>query len=166
MLTQALQSDDRALLDEVLAVSDATIINNTLRRLPAHSVLPLLAACVRLFHGKPRRAMALALWLRSLLACHAAYLASLPDLTAVSCFVCCVLICGLDASNNAGRRVNSSVPARPVPVKREENKFCMWDLQFLGSVLFIMALDVDLIQFFLADAGLVVSGDRHAIALV
>jgi U3 small nucleolar RNA-associated protein 5 len=81
MLTQSLQSDDRALLDEVLAVSDATIINNTLRGLPARSVLPLLAAIVRLFHGKPKRAMALALWLRSLLACHAAYLASLPDLT-------------------------------------------------------------------------------------
>jgi U3 small nucleolar RNA-associated protein 5 len=96
MLTQALQSDDRALLDEVLAVSDATIINNTLRRLPAQSVLPLLSACVRLFHGKPRRAMALALWLRSLLACHAAYLASLPDLTTVSVhwFVLyCLLFC-------------------------------------------------------------------------
>jgi U3 small nucleolar RNA-associated protein 5 len=93
MLTQALQSDDRALLDEVLAVSDATIINNTLRRLPAQSVLPLLSACVRLFHGKPRRAMALALWLRSLLACHAAYLASLPDLTVVSACVVLLLCC-------------------------------------------------------------------------
>lgn len=115
MLTQALQSDDRALLDEVLAVSDATIINNTLRRLPAQSVLPLLATCVRLFHGKPRRAMALALWLRSLLACHAAYLASLPDLTAVGfcplfVFLCVCVFCGVEASNNAGRRVISSVP--------------------------------------------------------
>jgi U3 small nucleolar RNA-associated protein 5 len=114
MLTQALQSDDRALLDEVLAVSDATIINNTLRRLPAQSVLPLLATCVRLFHGKPRRAMALALWLRSLLACHAAYLASLPDLTAVGFvfFSFCLLVCVVvvEASNNAGRRVISSVP--------------------------------------------------------
>jgi hypothetical protein len=83
MLVQALRADDRALLESVLAVADARIITNTVRRLPVHSILPFFNAVVARFHSRPTRAASLVRWLRAVLLQHAAFLASLPDLVSV-----------------------------------------------------------------------------------
>lgn len=83
MLVQALRADDRALLESVLAVADVRIIDNTVRRLPLHSILPFFNAVVARFHARPTRASSLVRWLRAVLQQHAAFLASLPDLVSV-----------------------------------------------------------------------------------
>lgn len=80
VLSQALHSGDDTSLELCLSYSDATVITNTLSRLPATYVVPFLTKCVAKLQAKPTRGAQLIPWIKSLLTCHTGYLLSLPDL--------------------------------------------------------------------------------------
>ncbi|KXZ42694.1 hypothetical protein GPECTOR_124g494 [Gonium pectorale] len=78
LLTQAIRSNDRALLERVLATSSPAVIANTVARIvPLDAALFLKAAVDRLV-SKPNRAVQLVPWIRALLHHHTAYLMSAP----------------------------------------------------------------------------------------
>lgn len=79
ILTQALRTNDSAMLESVLAVSDLSIIRNTVQRLPTQQILPFLKAIVDKFQAKPARGT-LILWIQAVLKQHTAYLITVPDL--------------------------------------------------------------------------------------
>lgn len=87
-LIQALHSSDTRLLETCLAHSDATLIRNTVRRLPPQLAVPLVTACVeRLGRGargnnmkgggggaSSQRGTALINWIRAVLTTHSGHL--------------------------------------------------------------------------------------------
>jgi len=87
-LIQALHSSDSRLLEMCLAHSDATLIQNTVQRLPPQLTVPLISACVeRLGRGSraanmkgggggasSQRGMGLITWIKTVLAVHAGHL--------------------------------------------------------------------------------------------
>eukprot|EP00198_Chlamydomonas_reinhardtii_P003632 XP_001692968.1 predicted protein [Chlamydomonas reinhardtii] len=78
LLTQAIRSNDRALLERCLATSSTTVIANTVARIvPMDAALFLKAAVDRLV-SKPNRAVQLVPWIRAVLHHHTAYLMSAP----------------------------------------------------------------------------------------
>lgn len=82
ILAQSLQNGDKQMLEAALCVSSAQhakVLQVSLMRLPAVSVLPLLEAITKRLTIKPRRAMYLMPWLKNLLLCHAAYLSTVPS---------------------------------------------------------------------------------------
>ncbi|KAM5531510.1 hypothetical protein V8D89_014835 [Ganoderma adspersum] len=95
-LIQALHSSDTRLLETCLAHSDATLIRNTVRRLPPQLAVPLVTACVeRLGRGargnalkgggggaSSQRGTALINWVKAVLATHSGHLMTMPDLVA------------------------------------------------------------------------------------
>ncbi|CAL1696654.1 unnamed protein product [Somion occarium] len=95
-LIQALHSSDAGLLETCLAHSNATLIQNTVRRLPPQLAVPLVTACVeRLGRGKQvgrgkgggagagaQRGTALVRWIRAVLIAHGGHLLTMPDLVA------------------------------------------------------------------------------------
>jgi len=95
-LIQALHSSDARLLETCLAHSNATLIRNTVRRLPPQLAVPLITACVeRLGRGaraanmkgggggaSSQRGTALINWVRAVLAAHSGHLMTMPDLVA------------------------------------------------------------------------------------
>ena len=81
ILAQSLQNGDKQMLETALCVSSAQhakVLQVSLMRLPASTVLPLLDAITQRLTMKPRRAMHLMPWLKNLLLCHAAYLSTVP----------------------------------------------------------------------------------------
>ncbi|KAJ3194524.1 WD repeat-containing protein 43 [Irineochytrium annulatum] len=74
MLSQAVHSSDRQLLETTLMVSDPKIILATVRRLPARLVVPLLDMLVGRLAARPSRAGALIEWVRAVVVAHAAFL--------------------------------------------------------------------------------------------
>ncbi|KAL6051254.1 WD repeat-containing protein 43 [Balamuthia mandrillaris] len=82
VLVQALHTNDKALLESVLAVSDETVIANTVQRLPTNFVLPFLTGLVSRFRAKPNRGVVLMQWVRAVLIQHSAFLMTLPNLAA------------------------------------------------------------------------------------
>ncbi|RPD81585.1 NUC189-domain-containing protein [Lentinus tigrinus ALCF2SS1-7] len=95
-LIQALHSSDTRLLETCLAHSDATLIRNTVRRLPPQLAVPLVTACVeRLGRGargntmkgggggaSSQRGTALINWVKAALMTHSGHLMTMPDLVA------------------------------------------------------------------------------------
>ncbi|KAI9220192.1 hypothetical protein BC828DRAFT_415880 [Blastocladiella britannica] len=81
-LSQALHSSDRDLLESVLGAQalTATVINATVRKLPASQVVPLLHAVMDRFMRTHARAPVMLEWLRSVITVHAGYLMTVPDL--------------------------------------------------------------------------------------
>jgi len=78
-LSQALQAGNVSLVTNIISSSaDSDIINTTVSKLPAESVLPLLAFMQNKFQNGSVGDLSLALWLRSVLTGHAGYLMSLP----------------------------------------------------------------------------------------
>ncbi|GLI64508.1 hypothetical protein VaNZ11_007772 [Volvox africanus] len=78
LLTQAIRSNDRALLERCLATSNSVVIANTVARIvPLDAALFLKAAVDRLM-SKPSRAVQLVPWIRAVLHHHTAYLMSAP----------------------------------------------------------------------------------------
>lgn len=79
LLTQALRSNDRALLEKCLAAggSDRLVTNTVRRLLPADSTLFLKAAVDRVL-SKPARAAQLAPWIRALVHHHTGYMMTAP----------------------------------------------------------------------------------------
>ncbi|EPS99588.1 hypothetical protein FOMPIDRAFT_1124228, partial [Fomitopsis schrenkii] len=95
-LIQALHSSDSRLLETCLAHSEATLIRNTVRRLPPQLAVPLITACVeRLGRGNrganlkgrgggasSQRGTAMIKWIKAVLAAHSGHLMTMPDLVA------------------------------------------------------------------------------------
>ena len=79
LLTQALASNDGALLERVLSVSQPGVVANTCDRLSPQLALSFLAACVARLQAKPVRGAHLAKWIRALLVAHAAHFANSPQ---------------------------------------------------------------------------------------
>jgi len=80
VLVQALHTNDAALLESCLAVTDPTVIRNTVSRLPSQYVLPFLQVVIDKFTSKPTRASSILTWIRAVLVQHTSYLMSVPDL--------------------------------------------------------------------------------------
>ena len=83
MLTQALHSSDKELMEECLKVHQVPIIQKTVSQLPTQHVVPFLTQIVERFQNNPNRAQHLAKWLQILLASNLSYLVAHPGL--VSC---------------------------------------------------------------------------------
>ncbi|TFK30702.1 NUC189-domain-containing protein [Coprinopsis marcescibilis] len=95
-LIQALHSSDSRLLEACLSHSDATLIQNTVKRLPPQLAVPLVIACTeRLGRGgraanmkgsgggaSAQRGTGLITWIKIALAVHAGHLMTIPDLVA------------------------------------------------------------------------------------
>lgn len=78
LLTQALRSNDRALLERCIATSNDRIITNTVRRLLPIDAAAFLRAAVERLQSKPSRGAQLATWIRAVLLHHTAYLMAAP----------------------------------------------------------------------------------------
>jgi len=76
-LSQALQGGKVSLVTNILS-SSSDIIQTTVSKLPAESVLPLLAVIQSNFQNGSVGSLSEAVWLRSVLTGHAGYLMSLP----------------------------------------------------------------------------------------
>lgn len=74
LLTQALQSGDRTLLERCLSVRKEDIINKTVRRLAPADAAAFLHAVVQRLQSAPARGDQLAAWIRAVLLHHTAYL--------------------------------------------------------------------------------------------
>lgn len=78
LLTQALRSSDRALLERCLGVSNERVIVNTVKRLVPMDAVALLRVTVERLQSKPVRGHQLATWIRAVLVSHTAYLMAAP----------------------------------------------------------------------------------------
>ncbi|CAM6102009.1 unnamed protein product [Calypogeia fissa] len=83
LLSQALQADDAALLEQCLAVSDEKVIGNTVRTLRPTEAAKFLSVCIVKLETRPRRGLALVPWVRTVLLQHAATLMSNPAMQPV-----------------------------------------------------------------------------------
>ena len=100
-LIQALHSSDSGLLESCLAHTNATLIQNTVRRLPPQLAVPLIDACVeRLGRGKragrgkgggagagAQRGMGLIRWVRAVLVVHGGHLLTVRYRQQRSCLI-------------------------------------------------------------------------------
>lgn len=80
VLTQALQTNDVALLESCLQTPDATIIRATIQRLESRLAAILLHRLAERLHNRPGRAGALIVWVQWTLVTHGGFLATQPDL--------------------------------------------------------------------------------------
>jgi U3 small nucleolar RNA-associated protein 5 len=80
VLTQALKTNDKDLLDSCLRVIDVDTIYATVERLPSPLVANLLQKLAERLYKKPGRAGILMVWVQWSLAAHGGYLASQPQL--------------------------------------------------------------------------------------
>ncbi|KAG1676919.1 hypothetical protein FOA52_014795 [Chlamydomonas sp. UWO 241] len=82
LLTQALRSNDRALLEKCLSTSSPRVVVNTVRRLlPMDAALFLRAAVDRVL-SKPARAAQLAPWIKAVMHHHTGYMMTAPGVQA------------------------------------------------------------------------------------
>ncbi|CAM9114730.1 unnamed protein product [Discosporangium mesarthrocarpum] len=80
VLSQALQSGDENLLEQVLGTGDQGVIEATVERLPSSKVVPFLLRVVAKFEKRPHRAGSLGRWIRAVLSSHMGFLVSIPSL--------------------------------------------------------------------------------------
>lgn len=80
LLLQALQTNDKVLLESSLKEKDIKVVQTTIRRLPARYVVLLLEKLLERFTQKPARGRELVPWIKQILALHTAYLLTVPDL--------------------------------------------------------------------------------------
>jgi U3 small nucleolar RNA-associated protein 5 len=78
LLSQALRSSDRALLERCLSVGRERVITNSVKRLVPMDAVLLLKAAVERLQTKPSRGQQLAAWIQAVLLHHTAYLMSAP----------------------------------------------------------------------------------------
>ncbi|CAL4084520.1 unnamed protein product, partial [Meganyctiphanes norvegica] len=79
LLMQGLHSKDNNLLHSVLRRSDEELINNTVRRLPIHHVVPLLEHLQEVITGKGYKNSAYITWVRSVLYNHMSHLSTVGN---------------------------------------------------------------------------------------
>lgn len=81
MLIQALNSQDKKLLEDVFSVSSKPkIIQSTIKRLPVNYVIPFTTELVHRIQASPSRGCHLVPWVKSILTIHMSYLMSVPNL--------------------------------------------------------------------------------------
>ena len=81
MLVQALNSQDKKLLEDVFNVSSKPkVIQSTIRRLPVNYVIPFTTELVHRVQAAPSRGCHLVPWIKSVLTIHMSYLMSVPNL--------------------------------------------------------------------------------------
>lgn len=80
VLSQALHTNDESLLEYCLNVTNRTVINATISRLPAPFIVPLLTSLIHKFQGSPNRGPTLMQWVHQILVSHTAYLLSLKEM--------------------------------------------------------------------------------------
>ncbi|KAJ1546727.1 WD repeat-containing protein 43 [Nowakowskiella sp. JEL0078] len=76
LLSQALQSGDKPLLEQALSVSDPNVIYTTVSRLQVEQVVPLLDVLVMRLQRMPNRARQIIEWVRAVLMIHTGFLVS------------------------------------------------------------------------------------------
>ena len=81
VLTQALQSSDRRLLEHCLQFQGEATINATVRKLPAPQVLPLLNAIIGKLEKRHGRVTELCSWITAILTNHTSYILSVANVT-------------------------------------------------------------------------------------
>jgi len=79
LLAQGLHSNDQRILSSVLDRADPDLIDNTVRRVPAEAIVPLVQTLMRFIKGRGRVDASHAKWLRSVLGLHTGYLVSVPE---------------------------------------------------------------------------------------
>lgn len=79
LLAQGLHGNDSRILSSVLDRADPELIDNTVRRIPAEAVVPLVTTLMRFIKGRGMVNASHAKWLRSVLTLHTGYLVSVPD---------------------------------------------------------------------------------------
>ncbi len=79
VLTQALRTNDRELLESCLSLNDLDGVRSTIERLPSPLVSNLLQQLAERLHKRPGRAGALMVWVQWALVSHGGYLAGQPD---------------------------------------------------------------------------------------
>ncbi|EIE18810.1 NUC189-domain-containing protein [Coccomyxa subellipsoidea C-169] len=88
LLGQALQAQDKALLEKCLNTGNEAVIGASVRRLRPHHAAALLEAAVERLRSRANRGTALTAWIRAVLLHHTAYLMAapgvLPILTSLS----------------------------------------------------------------------------------
>ncbi|KAK6360392.1 Small subunit (SSU) processome component [Orbilia blumenaviensis] len=80
VLTQALKTDDRALLETCLQVTKADMIESTIQRLDSLLAADLVMKLSEIIARKPGRAGSLMIWIQKTLVNHGGHLLTLPDL--------------------------------------------------------------------------------------
>uniref|UniRef100_H2ZGZ5 Small-subunit processome Utp12 domain-containing protein n=1 Tax=Ciona savignyi TaxID=51511 RepID=H2ZGZ5_CIOSA len=79
LLSQALQSNDRDVLNQVLQHSNDTLIRNTIQQIPITYVVSLLKELTERLKGSPEKCLIFIKWTRTTLSHHASYLMTLPE---------------------------------------------------------------------------------------
>lgn len=79
VLTQALRTNDRQLLESCLQLNDLESVRKTIERLPSPLVATLLKKLSERLHRRPGRAGNLLIWVQWSLVAHGGYLATQPD---------------------------------------------------------------------------------------
>lgn len=82
LLTQAITSLDKDLLERCLRVRDRKMISSTVSRLEPSVILPLLKIVIKRCQSKPNDSLYLIEWIRSCLVIHSSYLLSLDQVSA------------------------------------------------------------------------------------
>ncbi|KAK3278425.1 hypothetical protein CYMTET_13638 [Cymbomonas tetramitiformis] len=78
LLSQAVRSNDKELLERCLNVADDTVVNNSVRRLQPNDAVELLELLLLRLQSRPGRGIQLARWFRAVLVNHSGYLMSSP----------------------------------------------------------------------------------------
>ena len=81
LLTQAITSLDKDLLERCLRVRDRKMISSTVSRLEPSVILPLLKIVIKRCQSKPNDSFYLIEWIRSCLVIHSSYLLSLDQVS-------------------------------------------------------------------------------------
>lgn len=76
LVSQSLKSGDAGLLETALGVTDQTVIEATLERIPAEQSTVLLKALLQRIEAKPSRLVHLMPWIRSTLVVHASFIST------------------------------------------------------------------------------------------
>ncbi|QDS73834.1 hypothetical protein FKW77_006473 [Venturia effusa] len=79
VLTQALRTNDRDLLESCFEMNDLESVRSTIERLPSHLVSVLLARLAERIHKRPGRAGNLMVWIQWAIVSHGGYLAGQPE---------------------------------------------------------------------------------------
>lgn len=81
MLVQALNSQDKRLLEDVLSNgAKPAIIQNTVKRLPVNCLIPFITELVHRIQASPSRGSHLVPWIKNVMTIHMSYLMSVPNL--------------------------------------------------------------------------------------
>jgi len=79
LLAQGLHSSDTRILDSVLDRADVELIDNTVKKIPAEAVVPLVTVLQKYIKGRGMVNASHAKWLKAVLTIHTGYLVSVPD---------------------------------------------------------------------------------------